>query len=159
MTSKFLDISHNYFSKSLQNLNLASLASVTNYFVAAPAGRASNYIGGCTIHSLLHLMNKSNLKVVQLRMLQSKFEKTVYLIIDEYSLIMLGCKMLNMVDCRLRQIKCKPNELFGGLSIRLAGDYKQLPPVCDTCLWDTSKIHHSANVFFRKCFYKTYVFE
>ncbi len=69
------------------------------------------------------------------RLLQTKFKSIRYLIVDEYS--MVGCELLKRIDSRLRQAKGQPHELFGGISILLCGDFKQLPPVADTCLWFT----------------------
>ena len=96
-------------------------------YVAAPTGKAANNIGGSTLHSLLHLMNPEEMKGQQLKMMQNKFKQIRYLIIDEYS--MVGALMLNKIDRRLRQATGKAQELFGGISIILAGDFKQLPPV------------------------------
>ena len=97
------------------------------HFVSAPTGRAANNVGGSTLHSLLHLMNPEELKGQQLRMMQNRFKGVRYLIVDEYS--MVGGKILHKIDRRLRQAMGRAQELFGGMSIILAGDYKQLPPV------------------------------
>jgi len=50
-----------------------------------------------------------------------------FLIIDEIS--MVSYQMLSMIDSRLRQLKNKENELFGGINILLFGDLLQLPPI------------------------------
>ncbi len=102
------------------------------YVVATLTGKAANGVGGVTLHSLLHLMNSKDLTGAQLRLLQDKFRTIRYLIVDEYS--MVGSKLLKRIDSRLRQAECNPHELFGGISILLCGDFKQLPPVADTCL-------------------------
>jgi hypothetical protein len=114
---------------------ICNLLRPDEVFVAAPTGKAANGVGGVTLHSLLHLMNSKDLTGAQLRLLQTKFKTIRYLIVNEYS--MVGCKLLKRIDSRLRQAKCKPHELFGGISILLCGDFKQLPPVADTCLWFT----------------------
>ena len=67
------------------------------------------------------------MKGQQLKMIQNKFKSIKYLIVDEYS--MVGALMLNKIDRRLRQATGKAQQLFGGISIILAGDFKQLPPV------------------------------
>ena len=67
---------------------------------------------------------------------QAKFDKKGILIIDEKS--MIGHSMFINIDKRLRE--ARPNfrdQYFGGLSIILLGDWKQLPPVCDTALFNT----------------------
>ena len=54
----------------------------------------------------------------------------IYIIIDEKS--MVGCRMLTLIDARLRQAFPEHrNELFGGRSIIMVGDFGQLPPVLD----------------------------
>ena len=72
-------------------------------------------------------MNPDEMKGQQLKMIQNKFKRIKYLIVDEYS--MVGALMLNKIDRRLRQATGKAQQLFGGISIILAGDFKQLPPV------------------------------
>ena len=72
-------------------------------------------------------MNPDEMKGQQLKMIQNKFKSIKYLIVDEYS--MVGALMLNKIDRRLRQATGKAQQLFGGISIILAGDFKQLPPV------------------------------
>ena len=47
---------------------------------------------------------------------------------------MLGHHMLVMCDQRLRQVTGR-DEVFGGVSIILLGDWKQIPPVGDTALY------------------------
>ena len=44
---------------------------------------------------------------------------------------MVGITLFTKVDIRLRQIKEKPDELFGGLPIIVLGDFNQLTPVGD----------------------------
>eukprot|EP00919_Chromeraceae_sp_WS-2016_P000316 GHVR01000800.1.p2 GENE.GHVR01000800.1~~GHVR01000800.1.p2 ORF type:complete len:116 (-),score=15.11 GHVR01000800.1:202-549(-) len=63
------------------------------------------------------------------------------IVIDEMS--MIGVYQLGAIDGRLRQIMCKPNNVFGGVFLVLCGDIGQLPPVRDTHLW--SSMIHTAN--------------
>ena len=59
-----------------------------------------------------------------------------YIIIDEMS--MVGRKMFGQVDRRLRQVfPERSEELFGGRSCLLTGDWGQLPPVMDLPLYTT----------------------
>ena len=56
-----------------------------------------------------------------------KFKDITHIIIDEFSL--LNLKMLARMDRTLRQAKQQFDKPFGGLSIILAGDFYQLPPI------------------------------
>ena len=112
-----------------------------NYFVytSAPSGTAAFLIKGETLHSLLMLPIDYNsfdaLSSDSLYELQKKFEKIGVLIIDEKS--MIGQRLLHMADMRLREIFPHRREtIFGGLSIVLIGDWKQLPPVGDSSLFE-----------------------
>ena len=67
---------------------------------------------------------------MQLTNLQNRLAKVKVVIIDEYS--MVGCKMLNIIDSRLRIAKCRLADLFGNVDVYMLGDPKQLPPVADT---------------------------
>jgi ATP-dependent DNA helicase PIF1 len=59
-----------------------------------------------------------------------------YVIIDEMS--MIGCKMLGMVNRRLKQGNPELQHLpFGGLNLILMGDHAQLPPLFDLPLYCT----------------------
>ena len=59
-----------------------------------------------------------------------------YIIINEMS--MVGRKMFGQVDRRLRQVfPERSEELFGGRSCLLTGDWGQLPPVMDLPLYTT----------------------
>jgi ATP-dependent DNA helicase PIF1 len=66
--------------------------------------------------------------------MQLKFKHVCLLVIDEKS--MIGQKQLFYVHKRLQEERPdKGNEPFGGLSIVLLGDWKQLPPVLDSPLY------------------------
>jgi hypothetical protein len=74
------------------------------------------------------------IKNQQLVDLQTTFASITHVIIDEFS--MMSQTMLGKIDGRLRQAKCKPDSLFGGLSIILTGDPAQLLPVGGAPLYD-----------------------
>ena len=111
--------------------------------VVAPTGVAAFNVSGTTAHHLLHLpVQKSStfmdLTGASLRNLQDEHAGTSHYIIDEMS--MVGCRTLGMIDARLRQ--AFPNasdQLFGGQSVILIGDFGQLPPVGDAPLWSEPK--------------------
>lgn len=55
--------------------------------------------------------------------------------------------MLGNIDCRLRQAKGKPHDLFGGLSVILVGHLAQLPPVLATPIYGSStKLYATAGL-------------
>eukprot|EP01083_Nonionella_stella_P086800 241316_1 len=105
--------------------------------VSGTTGVASFNICGPCIYGLAQLpvggYNRKQLSGASLQRLQAKFEGVRYLIVDEVS--MLGQDTLEWLDKRLKQATGKQSALFGGLSIVLVGDFKQLPPVGDTPLW------------------------
>ena len=68
---------------------------------------------------------------------QDELDQLRVLIIDEKSFV--GGRMLDNIDCRLRQIKDRRREPFGGVSVILLGDFKQLSPVSDVPLYKSPK--------------------
>ena len=107
--------------------------------VAAPTGRAAHNVGGVTLHRLLGIPGKKkafvpDLTGIPLQNLQVNLHKMKYLIIDEIS--MVGAKFFHLIDRRLRQAYGKPSTTFGGCNLILVGDPKQLPPVCDTEIYE-----------------------
>eukprot|EP00978_Attheya_sp_CCMP212_P021862 scaffold64252_cov60-Attheya_sp.AAC.1 len=89
-----------------------------NYAVFATTGLAATNVHGCTVHSWQDGLGLpidvpyTELKGQTLKRMQAKFK-----------------------DKRLRQIMCSP-EPFGGVTIVLAGDPGQLPPVKGNALWN-----------------------
>ena len=107
--------------------------------VAAPTGVAAFNIDGHTLHSLLSLPTRGEFKDLEgerLTKLQQSFSEVKYLIIDEMS--MVGRKTFGQMDRRLRQaFPHNVQEVFGGCSCLLFGDFGQLPPVMDLPLYTT----------------------
>ena len=97
--------------------------------VAAPTGVAAFNVEGHTLHSLLSLPIRGDFKDLEgerLNKLQQSFSHIKYIIIDEMS--MVGRKTLGQVDNRLRQaFPHHAQEVFGGCSCLLFGDFGQLP--------------------------------
>lgn len=107
--------------------------------ISAPTGVASFIIDGKTLHSLLHLPTKGEFKELEgkrLCQLQDELSDIAYIIIDEIS--MVGRKIFGQIDRRLQQaFPHHAQEVFGGCSILLFGDFGQLPPVMDLPLYTT----------------------
>ena len=108
---------------------------------AAPSGTAAYLVNGETLHSLLYLpIGKTKLEPLQgerLADVQRRFLNVGVLIIDEKS--MVGQEIFWMVSERLKQARPQGcGEPFGGLSVVLLGDWKQLPPVGDSPLYNGS---------------------
>ena len=107
--------------------------------VCAPTGVASFIIDGTTLHSLFHLPTRGEFKELegnQLLQLQETMSPIKYIIIDEMS--MAGRKLFGQIDRRLRQsFPHSAQEVFGGCSILLFGDFGQLPPIMDLPLYTT----------------------
>ena len=108
--------------------------------VAAPTGVAAFNVDGGTLHSLLSLPTKGEFKELEgerLHKFQQSLADMKYLIIDEMS--MVGRKMFGQVDKRLRQVfPHRSDQVLGGCSCLLFGDFGQLPPVMDLPLYATS---------------------
>ena len=108
--------------------------------VVAPTGVAAFNVDGHTLHSLLHLPTKGEFKDLQgeqLSKIQQSLAGVEYLIIDEMS--MVGRKMFGQVDKRLHQVfPHQSDQVLGGCSVLLFGDFGQLPPVMDLPLYTTS---------------------
>ncbi|XP_070182372.1 uncharacterized protein [Littorina saxatilis] len=105
---------------------------------AAPSGTAAYQIGGQTLHGMLYLpVGKTEFKPLSgsaLADLQKDFRETALLVVDEKS--MIGLKTFFYVSERLKEAKPhRADEPFGGLSVILLGDWKQLPPVMDSPLY------------------------
>ena len=128
---------------------------------AAPSGTAAFLIGGETLHSLLCLpIGTAKLEPLggeRLMELQRKFEHVGLLMVDEKS--MIGQEMFWMVGERLKEAKPHHQDKpFGNLSIVLLGDWKQLPPVADTPLYDCeSKKPRGYNLY--QLFHKVIFFD
>ena len=105
--------------------------------IVSPTGSAaSHFPDGQTIHSLLKIpVNKGTTELDdltggQLASLQQDFKHTRAIIIDEKGMVGLG--RLSQIHARLKQAKPEAaDQSFGGITILLAGDLRQLHPVGD----------------------------
>src|SRR5204863_2306008 len=97
----------------------------------APTGIAAFNISGSTLHQtfLIPKNGFAKLKPQQLIQLQTRLQHCHYVILDEKS--MIGRCMFGILDARLREAFPEKDEIFGGRSIMLFGDFGQLPPVGD----------------------------
>ena len=106
----------------------------------APTGVAAFNVDGHTLHSLLSLPTKGDFKDLQgeqLNKIQQSLSGMEYLIIDEMS--MVSRKMFGPVDKRLHQVfPHRSDQVLGGCSCLLFGDFGQLPPVMDLPLYTTT---------------------
>ena len=87
-----------------------------------------------------------------MKTLQETFKDTKALIIDEKGMIGLG--RLSQIDGRLREAKPeKADKPFGGMTLMISGDLRQLPPVGDIPLFRkegiTQKHHQRGRVLYQ----------
>ncbi|XP_070203297.1 uncharacterized protein [Littorina saxatilis] len=124
---------------------------LSNNFIktAAPSGTAAFQIGGETLHGMLHLPI-GNGPLTPLTgscqsSLQEVFKETAILVIDEKS--MIGQKTFFFVSERLKEAKPRRgDEPFGGITVVLLGDWRQLPPVMDRPLYRKPCKEKSGNI-------------
>ena len=110
--------------------------------VAAPTGAAAILIGGYTIHSLTLLPDSPGRDLQELCKI---WEGVDYLILDEIS--MIGARFLSQLNSRLQRAKGSNHNAsdvpFGGINIIFTGDFGQLRPVRDPCLYNHSLVEHA----------------
>ena len=126
----------------MHHKNIKSDPLKSKALLMAFTGKAAFNIGGTTIHSTLHipvnqsLSNLNKLSTETLSKLTEQYEQLQFIVIDEISLV--GARMLNAIDQRLRSIKHVQNKFFGGLDVIVTSDFYQAPPVRDK--WIFQKI-------------------
>ena len=115
--------------------------------ILAPTGAAAcQFVGGKTLHSFLKLnVSKArsqkgqersfkSLTEAQAQSLERNLEDVKLLIIDEKGMVGMG--RLYQICRRLQEGRPhKRDQPFGGMSILIAGDLRQLQPVCDIPLY------------------------
>jgi len=91
----------------------------------ASSGVAAILIEGCTLHTALgigiHQIYAPTTEQI------AAWSEVGVLILDEFS--MLQPKLVDIMEERLRILKCQPDKPFGGVNIIFCGDFYQLPPV------------------------------
>ena len=140
-----------------------------NTVVAAPTGIAAINAGGVTLHSLLQLpfgaflpeapkgggvelderINTPQTISSHFRINSSKrklLRELELLIIDEVS--MLRADLLDCIDLRLRQMRRRHSEPFGGVQLLFIGDLLQLPPVVKESEWRHLSPYYASSYFF-----------
>lgn len=121
--------------------------------MCAPTGAAAININGNTLHSefkLPHLRSQFQPLVgEQLSKFQHQKQRLQFVIIDEMS--MVGANTLYQLQKRLSDLRPGISEPFGGLFIYMFGDFRQLPPVLDTPLYEESS-HTESGTLGLACF-------
>jgi ATP-dependent exoDNAse (exonuclease V) alpha subunit len=69
---------------------------------------------------------------------------------------MVGCKMFYQIDQRLREASNIKDKIFGGFSVIIVGDTKQLPPVFDKRVWHNVRAKDNEDVISGKAVYDTF---
>jgi ATP-dependent DNA helicase PIF1 len=125
----------------------------------APTGVAAYLISGRTLHSTFRIPLQPRggvlppLPPAALQQIQAQFQYIRYLVIDEKS--MVGLSMLSWVHVRCCEVFPQQRDLpFAGLSIILAGDFCQLPPVAKRPLFDNTRTPNLADSEGRRLYLK-----
>ena len=91
----------------------------------ASSGVAASLIQGSTLHTALwigiHKIYEPTTDQI------AAWSEIGVLLLDEFS--MLQSKMLDIMEERMRKLKCQPDKPFGGVHVIFCGDFYQLPPV------------------------------
>jgi len=108
-------------------------------FCLALPGTAAVNISGQTIHSSLSMgidmkENEKELSKDKLVEFAKLHCDTELYVVDEIS--MVGSRLMNAMDQRLRQIHSNMSEPFGGKPVVACGDFFQVAPVGDNSLYD-----------------------
>ena len=106
-------------------------------------GVAAQNITGMTLHAALCLnqSSKSHTSNKNRRDLTAMWEGVDYLFVDEVS--MIGSRFLCQISEALSNAKGNTSP-FGGINIIFAGDFAQLPPVGDDCLYSRLNMKNMA---------------
>jgi hypothetical protein len=108
----------------------SNLTKIMALFMA-PIGKIIFNIDDLTIHSTLNipiqqsLSNLPNLSSYSLNWLTCQYE--------QFQLV--GAKMFNIIDNKLRSIKHIQNKFFGGVDVIMTGDFYQAPPMKDNWIF------------------------
>ena len=97
----------------------------------APTGVAAANISGATLHSMFSINFGDGYESLSDKTRDKKrqqFQNTKMLIFDEMS--MIDADNLYKISQRMKEIKMKYDEPFGGLCVLMFGDLLQLRPVC-----------------------------
>jgi hypothetical protein len=124
----------------------------------ASTSKVAFNIDGLTIHSTLNinvqqsLSSLPNLSSNLLNRLTCRYEQLQFVVIDEISLV--GVRIFNVIDNRLRSIKHIQNNFFGGFDVIMTFDFYQAPLVKDN--WIFQNIKDNVNAL-APIFWQTYV--
>jgi len=115
-------------------------------------------IDNLTIHSTLNipiqqsLFNLPNLSSYSLNWLKCQYEQFQLVVIDEISVV--GAKMFNITDNKLKSIKHIQNKFFGGVEVNMISYFYQTPPMKDNWIFQNIKDNVNAlTPIFNKCMY------
>ncbi|AAS52914.1 AER233Cp [Eremothecium gossypii ATCC 10895] len=103
--------------------------------VTASTGLAAVNIGGMTVNRFSGIgIGSGSLEALAARAkkkreVYERWKRTRVLIIDEVS--MVDARFLDKLDYVARQLRGKPDAVFGGIQLVFTGDFFQLPPVTD----------------------------
>ena len=105
------------------------------YIACATTGKAAVALDGLTYHTALSISPTRYYPLSQEKqaLYQTLFKYVKIVVIDEIS--MMGAEMLERIDRRLKEIKGRPDLLFGGVHIIFIGDLRQLPAVRQTAIY------------------------
>ena len=127
----------------MHHKNIKSDPLKSKALLMAFTGKVAFNIGGTTIHSALHipvnqsLSNLNKLSTETLSKLTEQYEQLQFIVIGE--ILLVGARMLNAIDQRLRSIKHIQNNFFGSVDVIVTGDFYQAPLVRDK--WIFQKIN------------------
>jgi hypothetical protein len=100
-------------------------------------------IDGLIIHSTLNIPAQQSLSSLpklsldSLNRLTCRYEQLQLVVIDEISLV--GARIFNVINNRLRSIKHSQNNFFGGIDVIMTSDFFQAPPMKDSWIFQNIK--------------------
>jgi hypothetical protein len=115
-------------------------------------------IDDLTIHSTLNipiqqsLFNLPNLSSYSLNWLKCQYEQFQLVVINEISVV--GAKIFNITDNKLKSIKHIQKKFFGGVEVNMISYFYQTPPMKDNWIFQNIKDNVNAlTPIFNKCMY------
>jgi hypothetical protein len=94
-------------------------------------------IGETTIHSLFNLSIDINITINKSKTIPDRWSNIQFMIVDEIS--MVGYMMFPIMHLKLLP--------FGGLDIKLMGDFLQFPPIIDTSCFQLTSTNFYVHKF------------